>query len=82
MRGRTVKVGELVFCHPDGHPEQIKIFKVVEHGGCEGCYFRRFFGGCKKQKGLFGECKADWRTDEKNVIFKKINQVRMIKPGV
>lgn len=80
MSGRTVEVGGIVFCHRNGHPEEFKVFQVVEGGRCTGCAFSGFFGCCKKPKGLFGECTADKRTDGKSVIFKKINVVRVVKP--
>lgn len=79
MSGRTVTAGGFVFCHREGHPEEIKVFQVVEHKGCEGCYYRTFFGRCKKPSGFFGACKAEKRSDGKSVIFKKVNQVKMIK---
>ena len=80
MSSRTVAAGGFVFCHRDGHPEEFKVFQVVEQKGCVGCYYRAFFGRCKKPKGLFGECQATKRTDGRSVIFKKVNVVRMIKP--
>lgn len=82
MSGRTVEVGGFVFCHRNGHPEEIKVFQVVEGDRCTGCAFSRVFGRCKKPKGLFGECTAEKRTDGKSVIFEKINVVKMIKPRV
>lgn len=82
MSGRTVEVGGFVFCHRNGHPEEFKVFRVEEGKTCDGCYYRGFFGRCKKPHGLFGECKAEKRTDGKAVVFKEINQVRMIKPGL
>lgn len=79
MSGRTVEVGGFVFCHRNGHPEEFKVFEVVEAPYCDGCAFRGLFGKCKKPKGMFGECNADKRTDGKNIIFKKINQVKMVR---
>lgn len=79
MSGRTVEIGGVVFCHRTGHPEEFMVYQVIEAPDCYGCAFRGLFGKCKKSKGLFGECKADKRTDGKSVIFKKVNQVKMVR---
>lgn len=79
MSGKTVEVGGVVFCHRTGHSETFKVYEVVESGDCRRCSFCGILGRCKKPKGLFGDCKAYKRDDGKSVIFKKINQVKMVK---
>ncbi len=42
--------------------------KVVEHKGCEGC----FFEGSRCNFPELGACSGDFREDKKPVIFQKI----------
>lgn len=79
MSDKITKIGGLVFCHRTGHPEKFKVFEVVEAPDCNGCAYRGLFGKCRKPRGLFGPCKADKREDGKNVIFRKVRTVNMIR---
>lgn len=53
----------------------LQVVEVDDILGCEGCVF--YYGGftCKKKDNLLkivGRCSPDFRSDHKNIIFKKI----------
>lgn len=44
--------------------------------GCKGCYFDRGIFNCKRTERLYrivGACSRGYREDDKNVIFKRID---------
>ena len=45
--------------------------EVVNHLGCEGCYFSNMFNDCKNLE-IRGNCRMSLRTDKKPVIFKLV----------
>lgn len=66
MAKKEFKVGEVFKCG------LIKL-KCIEMRGCENCYFEDYcIFGLEQSKYIRGECLAENRLDNKDVVFKKV----------
>ena len=62
---KELKVGERV---------TITIEAVEQDGTCDGCFFDLGKFGCNNASGILGQCVAELRSDNKNVIFKEVKE--------
>lgn len=76
MDNLTRQIGEtfrLTERHP-GLPDTTTILEVVESDCCQECYIKNSCSSRNSPKGITGYCSKDYRSDNKSVIFKKIEE--------
>lgn len=79
---KEFKVGDR-FIIPKGKDDMllIEVQEVTDHNmmnhRCKGCIFNGFY--CENSKHIYGYCNRERRSDEKNIIFKKLKNVQFIK---
>lgn len=60
--------------------QEVTDYNMMHHR-CQGCIFRSSLnnGYCEDSNHIYGYCNSGRRKDEKNIIFKKLKNVKFVK---
>ena len=72
------KVNDVIIYNHEGETIYLKITPTKD-SSCQDCFFHLKYNCCSNIRNIVGQCDKDFRTDNTSVIFKQINNNKIMK---